>query len=707
MQIIQDEQLPAEQLLQDQASDTSLMVPDESPPNDSPPDDSTGAYVTQLTTAASLGLDIATLFTTIGFEAAKLGTGLGLNIAKQSMAMAVFILSCRSEDNEDSSLLGILESPINLGLTVATSTLTFAEFLALTGIQWTHNVVNTSLGAAKETVAVLDKFFGSNDTARCIAEFVALVKREWLVRGDEPYLPANFRAFTVLGAMKALTAWTALQTVTAEHWNARVMGHVTEIVVFGPNSAIYSAMGSVNMDQDFDGADNEETIYITQNEPTSSDNGNIVEGDIIHRPSSPSDGGSESSFATPPSTVSSIYYPFRSSTSPTSNEDIRELLRNLKRYSKFSLGAYGRDALAFFGVTLPPIPSSRANEGVANPHHFTFAHLTKTQMENVSGFSQTQDNAASAPSSYLIRDHNSSSVILALRGTFSLNDLVVDLTCEELDFKLPDELDDPSSPVYKVHSGMIRVAKKLATPGPGTVFDALKKALDENQNYGLVIVGHSLGAGIGSLLALLIASPTTRVTTASSGLPPNRPVHAFAFASPCTMSAALSRRSEGLVTSLVYADDVVTRLSIGSVRDLRNITAWLIEGDKDEPLYANIISKALNYQAGMYEGDSVQKRELENWFVSLRTTLHANMQSDKLYPGGTVYWILPITGGKMDAGSVAPTDEDDPKEASYKLYKIDDVEQVLSEIIFSRNMISDHFPLQYEYVMSRSRERMQ
>lgn len=63
-----------------------------------------------------------------------------------------------------STLLAILSSPIGLGFTVATSTLTFAEFLALSGIQWTHNAVEAGLIAAKETIGVLDKFFGSNDT---------------------------------------------------------------------------------------------------------------------------------------------------------------------------------------------------------------------------------------------------------------------------------------------------------------------------------------------------------------------------------------------------------------------------------------------------------------------------------------------------------------------------------------------------------------
>ncbi|RUS14638.1 hypothetical protein BC937DRAFT_93521, partial [Endogone sp. FLAS-F59071] len=144
----------------------SLSTSPSSSLSTSPPKSATpGNYVTQLTTVASFGLDVAALFTNIGFGAAKLGTELGLNIAKQSIgSMAEFFTTSQNGNGEDSTLLMILSSPIGLGFTVATSTLTFAEFLALSGIQWTHNAVDTGLVAAKETVGVLDKFFGSNDT---------------------------------------------------------------------------------------------------------------------------------------------------------------------------------------------------------------------------------------------------------------------------------------------------------------------------------------------------------------------------------------------------------------------------------------------------------------------------------------------------------------------------------------------------------------
>lgn len=47
-----------------------------------------------------------------------------------------------------------------------------------------------------------------------------------------------------------------------------------------------------------------------------------------------------------------------------------------------------------------------------------------------------------------------------------------------------------------VHSGMYNAARQLADPDhPSAVFLAVRTALQKNENYGLTITGHSLGAG--------------------------------------------------------------------------------------------------------------------------------------------------------------------------------------------------------------------
>lgn len=65
---------------------------------------------------------------------------------------------------------------------------------------------------------------------------------------------------------------------------------------------------------------------------------------------------------------------------------------------------------------------------------------------------------------------------------------------------------------------------------------------------GLVLVGHSLGAAIASILTLMLASPEICTTTFESGLPPFRPVKTYCLAAPCCMNVELSERSRGLIT---------------------------------------------------------------------------------------------------------------------------------------------------------------
>lgn len=136
----------------------------------------------------------------------------------------------------------------------------------------------------------------------------------------------------------------------------------------------------------------------------------------------------------------------------------------------------------------------------------------------------------------------------------------------------------------------------------------------------LVLCGHSLGAGVAALLGLLWADPHTCLTTRSSGLPVGRRTSVYCFAPPSLMTAELSRLSgdEGLVTSFVYSHDVVSRLSLGSVRDLKSAAMWLCEEERRASLdtkqsgseggdiagYSNVTARARRWKNGeVQDGD--------------------------------------------------------------------------------------------------------
>ena len=63
----------------------------------------------------------------------------------------------------------------------------------------------------------------------------------------------------------------------------------------------------------------------------------------------------------------------------------------------------------------------------------------------------------------------------------------------------------------------------------------------------------------------------TFVTRDDFGITPPRPIHAFIFGTPAILSAPLSKSFKELITSFVYRDDVVPGLSLGLIRDFRNV----------------------------------------------------------------------------------------------------------------------------------------
>lgn len=50
--------------------------------------------------------------------------------------------------------------------------------------------------------------------------------------------------------------------------------------------------------------------------------------------------------------------------------------------------------------------------------------------------------------------------------------------------------------------------------------------------------------------------------------------------SSALVDAALSRLTNKLIVSIVYSHDVVSRLSLGSIRDLKNAAMWLCEANE-------------------------------------------------------------------------------------------------------------------------------
>ncbi|KAK7134174.1 hypothetical protein R3I93_017547 [Phoxinus phoxinus] len=151
---------------------------------------------------------------------------------------------------------------------------------------------------------------------------------------------------------------------------------------------------------------------------------------------------------------------------------------------------------------------------------------------------------------FVALDHKREAVLVAVRGTLSLKDVLTDLSaeCENI------SVDGVSGTCY-AHKGISQAAhyiyKKLLNDG------ILSQAFNIAPEYKLVITGHSLGAGTASLLAVLLHN--THPT-----------LECFAFSPPGgLMSKALADYSKQFVVSVVLGKDLVPRLSIPNMEDLK------------------------------------------------------------------------------------------------------------------------------------------
>ncbi|XP_066129481.1 diacylglycerol lipase-beta [Saccopteryx bilineata] len=147
-------------------------------------------------------------------------------------------------------------------------------------------------------------------------------------------------------------------------------------------------------------------------------------------------------------------------------------------------------------------------------------------------------------------DHKKESVVVAVRGTMSLQDILTDLSAESEPLDLECEVQD-----CLAHKGISQAARyvyrRLVSDG------ILSQAFSIAPEYRLVVVGHSLGAGAAALLAIMLRHSHPQV-------------RCYAFSPPRgLLSKSLYEYSKNFTVSLVLGKDVIPRLSVTNLEDLK------------------------------------------------------------------------------------------------------------------------------------------
>jgi hypothetical protein len=262
-----------------------------------------------------------------------------------------------------------------------------------------------------------------------------------------------------------------------------------------------------------------------------------------------------------------------------------------------------------------------------HPNDYAFSIHTNTPLENIlySSYSSKTTSTTNNIAHIISVDHDMKAIIVSLRGTLGFYDFIIDL---EFDY----ETIIYNGKEYHVHSGIYQSAKIISQPN-SVIHNIVRVALNDYPDYGLVLCGHSLGGGVASMVGLLWTDPKKPyVTGVDSKLPPNRPLHVYSYGTPSCMDEKLAKHCRTFMTSVVNHYDIIPRLSIGILTDLRNCADELLD-EKNHGLAEEIFSRSL---ATFNKSNS--DKEL-NWFWDKFLHLKKHMNTEKLLPPGVVYII--------------------------------------------------------------------
>ncbi|XP_076879205.1 diacylglycerol lipase-alpha [Brachyhypopomus gauderio] len=175
---------------------------------------------------------------------------------------------------------------------------------------------------------------------------------------------------------------------------------------------------------------------------------------------------------------------------------------------------------------------------------------------------------------YVAVDHGKKKVVISIRGTLSPKDALTDLTGDSE--RLPVE---EQHGVWLGHKGMVYSAEyiKKKLEQEMILSQAFGRDLSKGtMHYGLVIVGHSLGAGTAAILSFLLR-------------PQYPTLHCYSYSPPGgLLSEDAMEYSKQFVTSVVLGKDLVPRIGLSQLEGFRRHLLEVLQ-KSDKPKWRIII----------------------------------------------------------------------------------------------------------------------
>ncbi|KAK9137753.1 hypothetical protein Sjap_008347 [Stephania japonica] len=163
-----------------------------------------------------------------------------------------------------------------------------------------------------------------------------------------------------------------------------------------------------------------------------------------------------------------------------------------------------------------------------------------------------KNSSVMRPGYYIGIDHRNKLIILGIRGTHTVYDLITDI--------LSSSEREVTFEGYSTHFGTAEAARWFLNHE----IDTIKKCISKHEGFRLRLVGHSLGGATASLLAIMLR----KIPKEELGFSPDI-VTAVGYATPPCVSKELAESCSDYVSTVVMQDDIIPRLSVSSLKSLR------------------------------------------------------------------------------------------------------------------------------------------
>ena len=341
-------------------------------------------------------------------------------------------------------------------------------------------------------------------------------------------------------------------------------------------------------------------------------------------------------------------------------------LKMAQHYMRYATAVYGEEMIASVQVAL----DGTVKHGPQDPLTTMVGLHVGVPPKDVVLTDMTRGGSMDCLNHMVVVDQANKAVVLAVRGTFSLSGVIVDLAGFARDFC-----------GGQAHSGMADMAQAVWSRAINTV----QQQLQQHPGYKVVLTGHSLGAGVACLMT---------IDAYSRNLFPGTVVECMAYAPPPTFcptpagqpttgitSAAVQKAIDN-TTAYVHHLDVVPSLSVMAIRRLLAAVVGLNTYLKKLPIQQRVFRR-LKLITGI--GGTHPPQAVTNAVVQAK---------DK---------ALPVMAGApplaIPAQTVVWLESDEKDDPSYSTHLLDANAYANRLIDIDSSMMTDHMPPNYEMAL--------